>query len=185
MNGESAQMSLGTAARCSRLGFHFISIRICGNRYHVCTARLAAWSHSLCAVRRRERVRGDHPNRPMIRRLGGKSKIVRHYGESKYSCGTEVAWRAMVCNVLLPLGDIARARFVMNIKEFAVGLLFGAGIGMATSAIAGGVLEVRSGQAVGISIATSANGLIVYVANPSGVYKSEDGGETWRSLPVR
>jgi hypothetical protein len=30
-----------------------------------------------------KRVRGDHPNRPMTRRLGGKSKIVRHYGESK------------------------------------------------------------------------------------------------------
>jgi hypothetical protein len=92
----------------------------------------------------------------------------------------------MVCNVLRPLGDIARARFVMNIKEFAVGLLFGAGIGMATSAIAGGVLEVRSGQAVGISIATSANGRTVcYGSNPNGICKSEVGGATRGTLLVK
>jgi hypothetical protein len=72
----------------------------------------------------------------------------------------------------------------MSKKELIVGLLIGMGIGVATTTMASGVLEVRSGPAVGISIATSANGLTVYVANPSGVYKSEDGGETWRVLPV-
>lgn len=72
----------------------------------------------------------------------------------------------------------------MKSKEFALGLVVGLILVITTTAIAKGIVDVRSGPAATISVATSADGLTVYVANPSGIYKSTNGGETWRSLPV-
>jgi hypothetical protein len=48
--------------------------------------------------------------------------------------------------------------------------------------ILGGVLTGTPGV---LSITASADGAIVYAATSSGIYKSSDGGETWRQLPVK
>lgn len=48
--------------------------------------------------------------------------------------------------------------------------------------ILGGVLTGTPGV---LSISASADGEIVYAATSWGIYKSSDGGETWRQLPVK
>lgn len=72
----------------------------------------------------------------------------------------------------------------MKSKELALGLSLGAGLAITTTAIARNVIDARSGPAVAISVATSADGSTVHVVNPNGFFKSTDGGETWRSMPV-
>jgi hypothetical protein len=73
---------------------------------------------------------------------------------------------------------------IMKTRELALGLVIGVGLAATTTAIARSVIDARSGPAVAISVATSADGTIVYVANPNGFFKSINGGETWQSMPV-
>lgn len=72
----------------------------------------------------------------------------------------------------------------MKAGNFLVGVIVGILGTIGASLFAQGVLDVRSGPAVGLSIATTADGAIVYAANPNGFFKSRDGGETWQKLPV-
>jgi len=80
-------------------------------------------------------------------------------------------------------------------RELFLGLIFGAALAMSVVVYAnqdktqspnprilGGVLTGTPGV---LSITASADGEIVYAATSSGIYKSSDGGETWRQLPVK
>jgi len=74
----------------------------------------------------------------------------------------------------------------MTSRTFAFAALAGA-LASACIAVAAeglGVTNVRVGPTAAIGVATSADGLTVYVANGNGVFKSADGGLTWRRLPV-
>jgi hypothetical protein len=68
------------------------------------------------------------------------------------------------------------------VVSISVGALFVTALAAAAQKL--GVTDVRVGPTAAISVATSADGNIVYVAHGNGVYKSTDGGEKWRKLPV-
>lgn len=72
----------------------------------------------------------------------------------------------------------------MNTKLFFLGLALGVGLATAGAIFANNVVDARSGNTAALSVATSADGVIVYVVNPNGFFKSGDGGNTWRSMPV-
>lgn len=66
--------------------------------------------------------------------------------------------------------------------SLAVGVTFAATAAFAAQKI--GITDVRVGPTAAISIATSADGSVVYIAHGNGVFKSTDGGETWKKLPI-
>lgn len=74
----------------------------------------------------------------------------------------------------------------MVVRVWMVGLAI-ASLGAVSVAVVSqklGVTDIRVGPTAAISVSTSADGKIVYVAHGNGVFKSSDGGETWRKLSV-
>lgn len=83
----------------------------------------------------------------------------------------------------------------MNYRDLMIGIIAGVAItgsivayssqekaGSANPRVLGGVLTGTPGV---LSIATSADGTTVYAATSWGIYKSIDGGEVWKQLPVK
>jgi len=70
-------------------------------------------------------------------------------------------------------------------RELFLGLVLGATL--ATSVVVYAKDHLPSTFAAGpnLGLATSADGKTVFVASRQGVWKSSDGGETWRQLPVK
>ena len=55
-------------------------------------------------------------------------------------------------------------------------------LGISGSLIAKEITDVRVGNTAAISVATSADGRIVYVAHGNGFFKSTDGGDNWKRI---
>ncbi len=69
-----------------------------------------------------------------------------------------------------------------SVISFFIGALSATSLSVAAQKL--GVTDVRVGPTAAISISTSADGNIVYVAHGNGVFKSSDGGGTWKKLSV-
>lgn len=64
--------------------------------------------------------------------------------------------------------------------RYLIGIIFA--FALLVLANASSLTDVRVGPTATISIATSADGKIVYVAHGNGVFKSEDGGANWAQI---
>lgn len=69
-------------------------------------------------------------------------------------------------------------------SSIVIAAVLGFIVGIGASAIASqkDLTNVRMGPTAAISVATSADGQIVYVVNGSGFFKSDDGGATFTKL---
>jgi hypothetical protein len=77
----------------------------------------------------------------------------------------------------------------MSVKSLLIGACSGVILAVSIVAYAARDKSVLGGVLTGtpgvLSIASSADGQTVFIAHADGIYKSVDGGETWRELPTR